>query len=101
MKLSTSVASCAFLAAAGLSSVPTSGYAGSITPTVSIGVQVNKSGAGFDWDYTVQITNPEFGTPINIIEIPEVKSGYLDSTVFTLPDGWTAIEEASPPFADP
>lgn len=101
MKLWTSIASCAFLVSAGLLGAPTSGHAGSITPTVTIGVQVTKSGAGFDWDYTVQITNPGAGTPINIIEIPEVKSGYLDSTVFTLPNGWTATEETSPPFADP
>lgn len=101
MKLSSLVASLAVLASAFSFSASTPGHAGGVAFTVSVSVQVTPSGSGFDWDYTVGITSNEVGIPITIFEIPEVHSGALDSTMFTLPSGWTATEETSPPFDDP
>jgi hypothetical protein len=82
-------------------SATTGSYAGGITPDVSVDVTVSPiMSGGYDWDYKVTITNPDAGVPIGAIEIPEVKSGYLQPTL-PLPTGWKGKEIDSPAFANP
>jgi len=97
------IGSAAFLALAVLFGTPTPGYAGApgVPPDVTIDVTVTPSGSGFDWDYTVNISNLlEGGIPIGAIEIPEVSAGALEATL-PLPTGWSGTEITAPAFSDP
>jgi hypothetical protein len=100
MKLSTSIASSAFLASAFLLSVPTFGNAGAVPPIVTVDVTITPvESGGYDWDYRVTVTNANSAATVGAIEIPEVAAGYL--TVGTLPSGWGASELTTPAFGDP
>ena len=103
MRLAKPIGSSAFFALAVLFGAPAPGYAGApgVPPDVTIDVTVTPSGSGFDWDYTVQITNLAGNAiPIGAIEIPEVSAGALEATL-PLPTGWSGTEITAPAFSDP